>query len=109
MSGLAINEDGDVGGKGDRSTPLDGAAKGYIYQDSDSTSYILEDHTLFTGSTTPGLSDWETLRTAWGINGSGQIVGDHPNSRAYLLTPVPEPAMLTLFGLVGTVIRRRRS
>ncbi|MBV8532157.1 MAG: PEP-CTERM sorting domain-containing protein [Candidatus Eremiobacteraeota bacterium] len=40
-----------------------------------------------------------TLTDAPGINDLGQIVADGSNGHAYLLTPVPEPGTLALFGL----------
>ncbi|TWT30967.1 hypothetical protein KOR34_43400 [Posidoniimonas corsicana] len=96
MFGKAINERGDVVGQGDRHPGLSGQARGFIYSDDDATSYILEDHVIFTGSDTEGLSDWGDLNTAWGVNDSGWIVGQgdrrfdgaaFPNNRAYLLIP----------------------
>jgi uncharacterized membrane protein len=53
-----------------------------------------------------------TLTTADSINNNGWIVGTMYDSNhdyhAYLLTPVPEPATLLLFGLVGLMLRRKR-
>jgi len=106
----AINESGDVVGWGDRGASLDDQARGFVHIDGDDASYILEDYTVFTGSTDPGLGDWEKLRTAWGINDDGWIVGvgdrrfdgaTFPTNRAYLLIPVPEPTSLVLIFLIG--------
>lgn len=96
MFAKAINESGDVVGQGDRSQGLSGQARGFIYVEDEATSYILEDHTIFSGSDTAGLSDWGKLGAAWGINDKGWIVGvgdrrfagaTFPNQRAYLLIP----------------------
>ncbi|RYG26675.1 PEP-CTERM sorting domain-containing protein [bacterium] len=57
----------------------------------------------------PG-SGW-LLTSATGINDSGQIVGVGQFggvSRAYLLTPVPEPASLIALALGGAALLRRR-
>ncbi len=101
MSAQAINESGDVVGKGDRSTGLSGQARGYVYDAEDEASYILEDHILdLSVPAVPGLGDWGSLRTAWGINDDGWIVGvgerrftgaSFPTNRAYLLIPTVAP------------------
>jgi len=118
----AINESGDTVGWGDRGAGLSNQNRGFVHDFSDNTSYILEDHTLFTGSAVPGLSDWERLRTAWGINDDGWIVGvgdrrfegeTFASPRAYLLIPVPEPAsiclLLGLTCMTPLLVRRRAS
>lgn len=92
----AINERGDVVGWGDRDSGVSGQGRGFVYDDSDAATYILEDHVILTGSDVEGLSDWGDLATAWGINDHGWIVGQgdrrfdgatFPTSRAYLLIP----------------------
>lgn len=60
----------------------------------------------------PADSGWAYLAQAYGINDSGQIVGygrlaGSNFDRAFLLTPVPEPATLTLLALGGLVLLRR--
>ena len=59
----------------------------------------------------PGNSGWELVR-ATGINDSGYIVGYGYNpsgdERAFLLTPIPEPATLIVFLLGGMGLIRRR-
>lgn len=122
MSALALNESGDVVGKGDRTTGVSGAARGYVYLDADGASYILEDHIVdLSTPAVPGLSDWGTLGTAWGINDAGWIVGQgerrfdgatFPTNRAYLLIPVPEPTSWCLLAVgVGALAagQRRRA
>lgn len=59
----------------------------------------------------PSGSGWNLL-SANAINASGQIVGFGTfggETRAFLLTPIPEPGTLALLGLGGlTLLRRRR-
>ncbi|MEM8783489.1 MAG: hypothetical protein AAGE65_11620 [Planctomycetota bacterium] len=92
----ALNAGGDAVGQGDRTTGTSGQARGWLYDASESTSYILEDQTTLAGTGDDTLGDWEELNTAWGINASGWIVGQgkrrftgnaFPNNRAYLLIP----------------------
>ena len=55
-------------------------------------------------------SGW-ILLSATGIDNSGRIVGYGTydgNDRAFLLTPIPEPATLSLFALSGLAMLRRR-
>ena len=59
----------------------------------------------------PAASGW-TLTRATGINDAGQIVGYGTNpdglTRAFLLTPVPEPATLSLLAAAGGMLLTRR-
>ncbi len=124
VAAKAINESGDVAGHADISSALSGQSKGFVHIYADDTSYILREHIVdltFPGGTEPG--DWTDVRTAWGINDDGWIVGvgdrrfsgeSIPTSRAYLLIPatvVPEPSSAILIALTGAMIvgRRRRA
>ena len=60
----------------------------------------------------PRDGDWQLLNAS-GINNAGQIVVNesdpiHNLGRALLLTPIPEPAGLTLIVFCGLGLRRRR-
>jgi hypothetical protein len=58
----------------------------------------------------PDDSGW-TITRATAINDLGQIVGYgmiDGNEHAFLLTPVPEPATLSLLALGGAALVRRR-
>ena len=113
----AINEDGDAVGWGDRSGGTSGQNFGFVFLDG--TSFVLDEHIAdktFPAGTEPG--DWEKVRTAWGINDDGWIVGvgdrrfsggTFPTPRAYLLIPVPEPAGAMIAGWLGLLgLGRRR-
>jgi len=96
----AINASGQVVGW---STGL-GPEHAFIYSEG-----LMTDLNTFL----PANSGWTLLR-ANAINDSGQIVGygDSPygDKRAYLLTPIPEPATLGLMLLGGlAAVRRRKS
>ena len=106
----ALNEAGDVVGVADRTTGLSGQARGFLYRDG--AMLALEDHVVLEGSDTAGLDDWGLLRTAWGVNDSGQIVGvgarrfdgdSFPSGRAYLLTPIAETGLAGDYNNDGTV------
>ncbi|MEM9417744.1 MAG: DUF3466 family protein [Planctomycetota bacterium] len=118
MSPRGINESGDVVGVGDRGMGLSDEGRGFIYDATTMTSYILEDHIDdLSVPAVSGLGDWEILRTAWAINDLGWIVGDgerrfdgntFPTDRAYLLIPVPEPASVAVVAALGGLLLRRR-
>ena len=58
----------------------------------------------------PAGSDWNLL-SANGINAHGQIVGFgtlNGDTRAFLLTPIPEPSAVSLLVLGGVALLRRR-
>ncbi len=71
----------------------------------------------FSNSTLVNLNDLIDPSTGWilnrayGINGSGQIVGDGTigdEPHAFLLTPVPEPSFVSLPGCAVLLVRRTR-
>ena len=99
MFAKAINASGDVVGWGDRDGSLSGQNRGFIYDYSDATSYILEDHLTTKSTSDVGISDWSLVRTAWGVNDSGMVVGTadrrigastHFTGRAFLLIPTSD-------------------
>jgi probable HAF family extracellular repeat protein len=93
---LAINESGLVVG---RST-VGSVDHAFLYDGST----MLDLNSLVT------LPAGWTLTEAWDINNAGQIVG-YANfnglNRAFLLTPVPEPASVAGFCLLGMMFLRR--
>lgn len=93
---VAINNAGQVVGVSEY------PVRGLLAQDG--TTYKLAD-------LLPAGHGW-TLTAVYDINESGQIVGYGTNSsgqtRSFLMTPVPEPAMLSLLALGGAVLIRRR-
>ena len=57
-------------------------------------------------------SGWRKLEVAYGINDLGQIVGygfkSDGSQRAFLMTPIPEPAALSLLAFGGLALLRKR-
>ena len=94
---LGINDAGQVVGW---STVNDITGNAFLYDGVTMTNL----NTLIDPS-----SGW-TLYKAVAINDQGQIVGDGYNSitgeTAFLLTPVPEPATLSMLGMAGVAIFR---
>jgi probable HAF family extracellular repeat protein len=81
-----------------------GGIHGFLYSDGVMTDL---------NSLIPANSGW-TITMAWGINDEGQIVGygASPNgnkTEAFLMTPVPEPASISLLVIcAGGLMARRR-
>lgn len=94
----AINNDGQV--IGDSDVVGDPADHAFLYKDGE----MLDLNNLISPS-----SGW-LLTHAQNINSSGQIVGNGifgGEGRAFLLTPIPEPATILLFGLGALILRRK--
>lgn len=71
---------------------------GQVVGDSDGYAFLYDGGNMIDLNTLlPTGSGWE-LSVAYGINDSGQIVGQGSNingdTRAFLMTPVPEPAVI---------------
>lgn len=91
----AINDSGQVVGDSD--------GHAFLY---DETEGMLDLNDLIASG-----SGWE-LNYAYDINSLGQIVGYGmigEEEHAFLITPVPEPGTMLLFGLGGALLRRRES
>ncbi len=78
---------------------------------SPQAAFVFEDGVMIDLNTLiPAGSGW-TLTSAEGINDNGDIAGFGTfggNTRAFLLTPIPEPTSMALLGLGGLAMLRRR-
>jgi len=98
----AINDNGQIVGWSEI-VPEDIIPHAFLYND---TEGLLDLNNLISQE-----SGWELL-FAYDINLAGQIVGRgfiDGQEHAFLLTPVPEPASLLLFGFGGLLFRRIRN
>jgi probable HAF family extracellular repeat protein len=104
--GLSINKSGQVGGSYYWTVNMMDHA--FI---SGANGYGLVDvNTLSFNNLAAGVRDWLFVNVT-GINDFGQFVANGDNGRAYLISPVPEPAtvLLMLFGLGLVAWRRTQS
>lgn len=94
-----INDNGQVVGYGQITG--NSSVHAFLYDDED----MIDLNNLL-----PANSGWE-LYYAHGINNLGQIIGwgdINGESHAFLMTPVPEPATVSLLAFGGLALLRKR-
>jgi probable HAF family extracellular repeat protein len=101
--GLAINDSGQVGGSYFWTVNM----MDHAFISGANGFGLVDVNTLSFNNLASGVRDWLFVNVT-GINDLGQFVANGDNGRAYLISPVPEPAtvLLMLFGL-GLVAWRR--
>lgn len=117
--GTVMHDLGTLGGYTSRAEDVNNS--GIIVGQSDAGSsgwraFVYDGHAMYDPNDLIDPDSGWTLLDAAGINDYGQIVGVGENalgqSRAFLLTPVPEPSsvlsLLCGIGGIGLLIRRRR-
>lgn len=103
---------GSLGAEASRAHAINnlGQVVGYIWDEGNYRAFVYSDgqmHDL--NNLIPADSGW-SLYEAYDINDHGQIVGYgsfEGQAHAFLLTPIPEPASLSLFSFVVTALVRR--
>lgn len=78
--------------------------------DGSQSSFLYKDGQISDLASLVPTSGWDQLYSASGINANGQIVGTGllgGVSRAFVMTPVPEPTTCVALGLGALLLRRR--